>query len=203
MGLMNKRIFEAELALLALTKEPKRGRRQIRSEEQLHQEAKAILERFGVLGLLTYTFKREETTKTQYIGPGRGGKNRAQQIITRVRYVIANVQRDESAIAATTWRMGWRLYATNQLATELPLEKAYLLYRQAPRIERHFHLFKGAPVGLEPLYVRRDDQIKGLIRLLSLCVRLLTLIEIVVRLSLTQQEEKLSGIFEGNLPTVR
>ena len=50
-----------------------------------------------------------------------------------------------------------------------------------PRIERHFHLFKSAPIGISPMYVRNDDQIKGLARLLSLCVRHLTLIEIVCR----------------------
>ena len=48
------------------------------------------------------------------------------------------------------------------------------------------------------MYVRRDDQIKGLVRLLSLCVRLLTLIEIVVRRNLAQRQEKLSGLYEGN-----
>jgi len=94
--------------------------------------------------------------------------------------------------------MGWRLYATNQDSTTLPLDEAILLYRQAPRIERHFHLLKDAPIGIEPLWVRRDDQIKGLVRLLSLCVRLLTLIEIVVRRNLAAYKEKLSGLYEGN-----
>ena len=48
------------------------------------------------------------------------------------------------------------------------------------------------------MYVRTDDQIKGLVRLLSLCVRLLTLIEIVTRRHLAQQEETLAGLYEGN-----
>lgn len=65
-------------------------------------------------------------------------------------------------------------------------------------MERHFHLFNDAPVGIEPIYVRRNDQIKGLVRLLSLCVRLLTLIEIVARRNLAQRGEKLSGLYEGN-----
>ena len=76
---------------------------------------------------------------------------------------------------------GWQLYATNQPQPHLPLDEAIRLYRAAPRIERHFHLFKSAPIGISPMYVRNDDHIKGQARLLSLCVRLLTLIEIVSR----------------------
>ena len=78
------------------------------------------------------------------------------------------------------------------------LKRPGFLYRMAPKIERHFHLFNDAPIGIEPLWVRRDDQIKGLIRLLSLCVRLLTLIEIVVRKNLATHDEELSGLYEGN-----
>ena len=48
------------------------------------------------------------------------------------------------------------------------------------------------------MYVRNDDQIKGLARLLSLCVRLMTLIEIVIRRHLNQHGETLAGLYEGN-----
>ena len=47
------------------------------------------------------------------------------------------------------------------------------------------------------MYVRNDDPIKGLLRLVSLCVRLLTLIEIVVRRSLSDPNETLSGLYDG------
>jgi transposase len=86
----------------------------------------------------------------------------------------------------------------NHNPAQLPIDEAVKLYRQATRVERHFHLFNDATVGIEPIYLRRDDQIKGLVRLLSLCVRLLTLIEIVARRNLTQRGEKLSGLYEGN-----
>jgi transposase len=115
-----------------------------------------------------------------------------------VRYEITGVFREESALREATWRMGWRLVATNQPAEELPFDEAIRLYRKAPRIERQFHLLNDAPVGIEPLFVRLDDQIKGLTRLLSLCVRLLTLLEIVARRNLAEQKETLEGLYEGN-----
>jgi len=43
-----------------------------------------------------------------------------------------------------------------------------------------------------------DDQIKGLCRLLSLCVRLLTLLEIVTRRHLKADGQTLAGLYEGN-----
>jgi transposase len=195
---LNKRLQQATQALLAATPEPGRGHKQIKSESQLRKKAEAILQDFGVSEYLAYTFQREESSKTQYIGRGRGGPSRPKRAVTEVRYQITKVCQDELAIQAAYWRMGWRLYVTNQDAMTLPLDKAILLYRQAPKIERHFHLFKDAPIGIEPLFVRRDEQIKGLVRLLSLCVRFLTLIEIVVRRNLAQSSEKLSGLYEGN-----
>jgi len=192
------RLARATAALWALTLGPGRGRHPIRDESILHRRAEAILAQHGVSGYLHYQVQQEDTTTTRYVGPGRGGPNRPQRTITHVHYRITAVTRDETAITEATWRMGWRLYGTNQPAEDLPLADAIPLYRHAPRVERHFHLFHAAPVGIEPLYVRRADQIKGLIRLLSLCVRLLTLIEIVVRRNLGQRGEQLAGLYEGN-----
>ncbi len=53
-------------------------------------------------------------------------------------------------------------------------------------------------MSLDPLFVNRDDQITGLTNLLSIAVRLLTLIEFVVRRSLKRNCEKLTGLIENN-----
>ncbi|MCZ6680409.1 MAG: hypothetical protein O7E52_24530, partial [Candidatus Poribacteria bacterium] len=118
--------------------------------------------------------------------------------VRTTRYQITAVIRDEATITQAFCRMGWKLYATNHKEADLPLDEAVRLYRAAPRIERHFHLFKSAPIGISPMYVRNDDQIIGLCRLLSLCVRLMTLIEIVIRRHLNQHDETLAGLYEGN-----
>ena len=64
------------VALVALTPEPKRGRRQIRDENPLRQRPQAIVDHFQVSGLLGYTFTPEETLETPFVGRGRGGPNR-------------------------------------------------------------------------------------------------------------------------------
>jgi transposase len=64
-------------------------------------------------------------------------------------------------------------------------------------LERDFHLVKDLPLGNGPLFVCKDDQIKGLTRLLTVALRLLTLIEIQIRQGLTQENEKVTGLYEG------
>ncbi len=48
------------------------------------------------------------------------------------------------------------------------------------------------------MYFQRDDHIKGLIRLLSIALRVMTLLEWVVRRNLNEQERSLKGLYPGN-----
>jgi transposase len=64
-------------------------------------------------------------------------------------------------------------------------------------MENTFHLLKGRPLGISPLYVRNDDQIRGLTRLLTLALRILTLIQAQIRQSLQRTGETLHGLYDG------
>lgn len=72
------------------------------------------------------------------------------------------------------------------IATALTWEEAVLTYRDEWLMELGFDRLKGAPLSLDPLFVKRDDQVVGLTNLLSIVVRLLTLVEFVVRCNLKQ-----------------
>ena len=50
-----------------------------------------------------------------------------------------------------------------------------LAYRSAYLVERSFGRLKGRPLSLTPMYVQRDDHATGLIRLLAVAWRVLTL----------------------------
>ena len=49
-----------------------------------------------------------------------------------------------------------------------------------------------------PIYFQNQDRIVGLMFLLTLALRLFTLMEFVVRLALATAQEKLSGLYDGN-----
>ena len=88
----------------------------------------------------------------------------------------------------------------NSLAevSNLSLTKAVNVFRKSPVIERNFSRLKGRPLGGRPLYIHREDHACGMIRLLSIAFRVLTLLDYVVRKELQSSGEILMGLYEGN-----
>lgn len=191
---LERRLTNATAKLNALTPARARGKRQIEDEETLIAAAEAILQSHRVVGLLSYTFERQVEQQIKYIGRGRGAADRPQQVVERVRYQITAVVRDEEAITALQQTFGWRAYVTDLPAEQLSLGEAVLTYREEWQIERGFHRLKGAPLSIAPFFLKRDDQVTGLIHLLSIGVRLLTLIEFVVRRALQREQAQLVGL---------
>ena len=113
---------------------------------------------------------------------------------------IRAVKRREKALAARQRLLGWRVYLTNSRAQGHPLTAVEVvrLYRGQWRVERLFQRMRGRPMGIAPLYVRRDDHRTGLLRLFSLLARVLTLLEYPVRRALAQSGQAVAGLYEGN-----
>jgi transposase len=195
---LEQRLATATAKLNAVTPPRGRGKRQIKDETQLTQAAQAILQAHRVEGLLSYTFERQEERLVQFVGRGRGAANRLQRIVEQVRYQITSVVRHEADIATLKETFGWRAYATDVPTGQLTLEEAVLTYRDEWLIEHGFHRLKGAPLSLNPLFVKRDDQVVGLIHLLTIAIRLLTLIEFVVRRALKHEQAELVGLHKEN-----
>ena len=194
---LEKRLGQAEAALRALTPPRGRGKRQIEDVATLEAAIATILRQYQVADLLEVQWHREEETRTTYVGPGRGGPGRLQRAETKVRHVITDVRRDVEAIAARRHRHGWRAQVTNAPLARLSLSESVVGYRAGWCLERDFHLLKDRPLGISPLWVRREDQIIGLTLLLTLALRLLTLFELLVRRGQAQRGEPLMGLYPG------
>ncbi|MDQ7030455.1 MAG: IS1634 family transposase [Ardenticatenia bacterium] len=189
---LEARLKRAEQELAALTPPRGRGRRQWEDLEALQAAVQRILKQRGVEGLLEVTYTQEVERR-----PIRKYGDRPARVEERVRYVVY-VQRNREAIRAARRRLGWRLYATNAPPEVLSLPQAVWVYRGAPHIERNFRRLKGRPLGIRPLYVQREDHAQGMVRLLSLALRVLTLVEHVVREALQAARETLAGLYAGN-----
>jgi transposase len=192
------RLQRATAKLMALTPPPARGKRQIQDEVQLINAATAILKAHNVEEFLTYTFERQEKHETKYIGRGRGNPDRPKREMVTIRYQMLTVTRQAEVIATHQKTLGWRIYVSDVPPEQLNLEQAVLTYRDEWIIEHGFHRLKGVPLSLDPLFVKNDDQVVGLTNLLSIAVRMLTLLEFVVRRKLKQNQEKLTGMIENN-----
>lgn len=194
---LEQKLAQAQEALWKLTPPPGRGKRQYRTQTDLQVAVDKVLEQYGVTGLLQVRWECEERLRIRYVGRGRPGPNRPKKTERQVRYVITSVERNETAIARQRHRMGWQVRVTNLPGAKADLAQCEEYYRRGWCLEHGFHLLKDKPLGIRPLYVRKDDQILGLTRLLTLGARLLTLLQTQVRRGLKEQEEEMGGLYEG------
>jgi transposase len=194
---LEERLRKAEAGLRALTPPAGRGQKQYREEEALREAIAAIVAQYQVGGLLSVQYRREEKVETRYQGRGRGGANRARRVGISVRYQIEGVEREEAEIELAKARLGWRVQVTNLRTKGHSLLQCVLTYNEGWSLERDFHLLKDVPLGIRPLYVREEDQIIGLTRLLTIALRLLTLFEMRVRAGMVEAKEELAGLYEG------
>jgi transposase len=199
---LERRLEEAEAAVRGLTPPPGPGRRQFTTGWELERAVAAALAEHGVQGLLVVSWERQETSRTKYVGRGRGGPNRPKATEWDIRYQITAVRRDEAAIGHRVKRLGWQVQVINLPAERLSLEESLWAYRGGWSAERLFHLFKDQPLGIRPFYVRRDDQILGLTHLVTLALRVLMLFEVLVRRGQERSGEKLPGLYPGQAKRV-
>ena len=194
---LEKRLKNAEEKLRSLTPPRGRGKKQMTDEAKLKEKAEGILKKHRVTEFLSYEYEKEEETRTKYVGRGRGSANREKETVVRVRYQITSVSRNEEKIKKEKERAGWRAYVTDLPEKRLSLSDAVKCYRKEYRVESIFRRLKGR-LNASPLYVKRNDQIRGMTCLLTLGVRVLTLTEFVVRRSLKNDNAGLGGLHPEN-----
>jgi transposase len=188
---LQARLNQAQAALAELT-QPKQGKPRLMTLEALQQAAEAIINQYRVAGLLTLRY--EEQLRQRAVRPYR--QRPAEVRVEQTLHLY--VSRDETAIQQALARLGWRVYATNQPADQLSLSQAVLAYRQEYLVEHGFGRLKGNPLSLTPMYLQDDRRATGLVRLLIIGLRVLTLLEFVVRRSLAQEQAQLAGLYPGN-----
>jgi transposase len=194
---LEERLHRAGEELRALTPPVGRGRRQYREESALQAAVAEVLERYAVSPYLSVHWEREEQRRKRYEGRGRGGVGRPWHWEIEVRFQVTEVRREEAAITRAKEGCGWRVQVTTLPRKDFPLLACVLLYNGGWSLERDFHVLKDAPLGIRPLYVREEEQVIGLTRLLMIALRLLTLFEMLVRAGLAEAGESLPGLYEG------
>lgn len=188
---LRSRLAQAQAALSDLLV-PRRGKARIADASTAQQLVRQILARFDVAELV-------QVTVTEQIEQQRVRAYREREAYLRERRSLTLTHAiDTQALSAAILQLGWRVYVTNQPAEQLATAQVVLAYREEYLVERSLGRLKGQPLSLTPLYVERDDHATGLIRLLGIALRVLTLLEFVVRRQLTQEGEVLSGLYAGN-----
>lgn len=188
---LRARVAKAQKAVAALNARG-RGKKRFTEVAALRQAAEALVEQHRVQGLLRLSYEEEVQERVVRRYRSRPATVRQERQV-RVTVVV-----DEEALEKAVGRLGWRVYATNAPVERLSLEQAALAYRDQYVIDRGMGRLKGRPLSLTPMYLQRDDRATGLIRLLGIGLRVLTLLEFVVRRNLAAEGVKLAGLYAGN-----
>jgi transposase len=186
-----ERLEKAEKAIQDILVK-KQGKPRVTKRIEVDEAIQKVLEKFHVEGLLL-NFVHEETREKHI----RAYKGHPPKIHQEVVYTIKS-ERNEESISYAIYHLGWRIYATNQKIGSTTLEQVVETYRDEYRVERCFERLKGHPLSLTPMYVQRDDHRVGLVRLLTIALRVLTLLEGVIRKVLKEQKKEITGLYAGN-----
>lgn len=186
-----QRINQAQTALDKLAAKPGDDR------EQLSYKVKNILQRYRVTDFFSTMITEEILSQTRYVRRGRPSKNSLTQEVTSICLQL-HIQPIDEAIKQAEVLAGWRLYVTNAPTSQLSLPQAVIYYRDEWLLERGFHRFKRGSLPALPIYFQNQHRITGLMFLLSLALRVFTLMEFVVRQALLQTQQSLPGLYDGN-----
>jgi transposase len=188
---LDKRLDEAETAIKKRV-ERRRGYQYPATKKELEEQVVQVLVAQQCAEFLTVTVNEETVCKQIRAYKGNPAREEASTIFH------LQIVRQEKALAQACRLMGWRVYATNAPEQRLSLAQAVDVYRDAYLHEHGYSRLKGTPLSLTPMYLQKDEQITGLIRLLSLALRVLTLLEFMVRKQLAEGKSELAGIYAGN-----
>ena len=184
---LDERLFDALLKLATLN-ERKQGKKRLTASE-LEAAAGAIVKKHRVEGMIN--FQVQTTTRQRKI---RAHGERPAGLVKEQEHSL-KLSRCDEAIKEAKREMGWRVYATNQLT--LNLTAVVWGYRGQNRLEENWSRMKGRPLGLTPMYLQDESRVVGLVLLLSVALRLLSVVEWAVRKKLKEEEDVLRGLYPG------
>ena len=187
---LRQRVARAVTELNALD-ERKQGKPLLPDEAGAYQAAAAIMAKHRVDGLVQVTV----TTAVHKHVKRRYGTRPATTV--RSERVRVSAAREDAPLAHAVRRLGWRVYATNHPAEEMRLAQGVAAYRSEYLVEQGLGRLKGRSLSLTPLFLQYEHRIVGLLYLLSIALRVLVLMQFVVRRNLQQSGTTLKGIYPG------
>jgi transposase len=184
---LERRLSTAEEQLGRLG-ERKQGKKRLTAKE-MAAAAEQIVKGQRVEGLLSVHVKTSTHQKKI-----RGYGDRPARVVKEQEHRVEVVRR-QGEIEQARREMGWRVYVENQRT--LSLEAVVWGYRGQNRLEGNYSRLKGQPLGLTPMFLQHERRIVGLVLLLSLALRLLSVLEWSLRKKLHDNQETLTGLYAG------
>jgi hypothetical protein len=163
-------------ALLWLQQPPKRGRKRYRSQAELEAVVAELITGAGFSGVV------HAPVTQQTLADGTS------------RWSVERVFVERLAWQRMAERLGWQVYLSNTTRTQYSAGTLVQAYRGQAIQERGFSRLKSRNLQIRPLYLRQEQRIGGLLWLLCLGLRVLTLTEYRLRCALSQRKEERVGL---------
>lgn len=187
----NNRLDEAEEKIKNLV-DSKMGRRNPKTLADLNIRIGLIIKKYKLEGC--FEIVCSESVEQKKV---RRHKNRLSEV-REIRTLSIDLRREIAGIELKRKRLGWQVYGTNVPVEKIETGDLVKTYRDEYRIEHLFDYLINRDVGLLPIYLKKENRVKGLIRLLSLGMRFSMLIQHTTRTSLEEKKGSLKGIYPGN-----
>ena len=162
--------------LMALWQPPARGRKRYTSRHELEQTVAGWIERAGLTGIVQAPVVEETLSDGT------------------TRWTVGTIAVELAAWQTLVDRLGWQVYVSNTTAAQYAAEALVTTYHQQPLLERGISRLKTRNLQIRPVYLRDEQRIAGLLWLLTLALRVLTLTESRLRTALTERNETIVGL---------
>jgi len=188
---LHERLARAARDVQALERTP------FEQAEALPGAIQSVLEQHSVTDFMSATPRWTVSQIQKYVGAGRPGPKRQRRRVEE-HHLRIDIRYKVPAINEAEQLAGWRLYGTNAPRTRLSLPQAVNWYSDQWQPERGFHRLKGRPLGVSPVFLHDEACLRGLMVLMGIALRVLTLTEFVVRRHLAVHQEEVTGLYAGN-----
>jgi transposase len=162
--------------LAKLCEPPTRGRRRYGSRAQLAAVVEARISKAGFVGIVQAPLA--ETVSSS----------------GRACWVVAGVAVNLVAWHAHRERLGWQVCLTSTTAGQCSAARVLEVYHGQAVHERDFARLKSRAMHIQPVFLRNEQRIAGLVWVLMLGLRVLVLCEQRLRAELAKRGESLAGL---------
>lgn len=185
---LQKRVDDAKAQIDGLLVR-RQGKKQPQTRKEAEQMAENILAKHRVTGLIDIDCRETFTERTV-----RGYAGQPEKTVQDCHLTLTSVL-NQQAFEDACRQLGCRVYASAN--AKMTMTEAILLYRKQDIIENDFARLKGQPFSLNPMFLQRDDHRVGLVRVLTLGLSALCLVEFVLRRRLQEANTKLPILANG------
>jgi transposase len=170
----------------------KQGKKNLVTTEAYQETIDKLLKDNNLEDFLVLKIQSTETTKERR---AYGSKPVRTEITSTFSIQIS---KNDTRIEEHKSLLGWQVYATNAPQALLGFEKCVFKYRHQSNIESSFDDLRNKVTHLVPIYLQKEERIKGLVNLLLLALKVCAVLEYKIAEALSKNDEPLYNTYEGN-----